>query len=74
LRHFFVHLLAAMGGLFVACWLFPAAASQTVRDALFGTWLLCCLAALTTAAVEWRLHADEARLLVRGGRRSRNGR
>jgi hypothetical protein len=65
LRHFFVHLLAAMGGLFVACWLFPDAASGAVRETLLWIWGLCCLAALISATVEWELHTDEARLLAR---------
>ena len=65
LRQFLVHLLAALGGLGVACVLIPDVTSQEVRHTLLWVWALCCLAAVTSAAVEWRFHTQEARLLAR---------
>jgi hypothetical protein len=64
LRNFFVHLFGALGGFIVVCELFPDATSQPVRQMLLSMWALCCLAALTSAAVEWRLRTEEARLLA----------
>lgn len=65
LRRVFVHILAVLGGLFIGGVLSPDITSQTVRNTLLWSWELCCLAAVTSAAVEWSLRKDQARLLAR---------
>src|ERR1700675_2010883 len=65
LRQFLVHLLGALGGFIVVCELFPEAVSPAARHTLLWIWTLCCLAVFSSAAVEWRLRTEEARLLAR---------
>ena len=74
-RQFWVHLLAAVGGLVVLCLVFPQAGSPELREALLALWGACCVCVLAAAALEWKWQRREARMLAphRATPRHRNG-
>ncbi|HEX7407619.1 MAG TPA: hypothetical protein VF515_08220 [Candidatus Binatia bacterium] len=63
-RQFWVHLLAAVGGLIALCMVFPQAGSEQMREALLALWGACCVCALAAGGLEWRWHHREAQLLA----------
>jgi len=72
-RRFWVHLLAALGGLVVLCLVFPQAASAQVQDALVALWGACGVCVITAVAVEWRWRRREAQVLAANGAAPRHG-
>ncbi len=63
-RQFWVHLLAAVGGLVALGVLFPQAGSPEIRAALLALWGACCVCAVVAAVLEWKWRRREARLLA----------
>jgi hypothetical protein len=63
-RQFWVHLLAALGGLIVLCMVFPFAGFAPVREILLSLWGACCVCAMVAAGLEWTWHRRELQLLA----------
>lgn len=62
-RHFFVHLLAVLGGLIALCVQFPQFTPAQGREVLLALWSACCVCAAAVSAVEWSWWRRETRLL-----------
>jgi hypothetical protein len=63
-RHFLVHVLALVGGLFALSMVFPQVTSEETQRALLIVWGVCCVWAIVVAASEWVYHRRETQLLA----------
>jgi hypothetical protein len=64
-RHFWVHALAFVGGLYVLGTLVPQIGPGWIHAVLLTLWGACSLATLVAAATEYLWQRREAHLLVR---------